>query len=53
MFYFQISVVPGSKLQINLSGPEILKLADNIIANSKEVHDAVASVPLDKVWWYL
>ncbi|KAJ7957621.1 putative Oligopeptidase [Quillaja saponaria] len=39
----------GSKVCVNLSPSEILKLADRIIAKSKEVHDAVASVPLDKV----
>ncbi|CAK7332393.1 unnamed protein product [Dovyalis caffra] len=39
----------GSSVRINLSASEILKLADRIIAKSKEVHDAVASVPLDKV----
>ncbi|XP_052311993.1 probable thimet oligopeptidase isoform X2 [Populus trichocarpa] len=39
----------GSNARINLSASEILKLADRIIAKSKEVHDAVASVPLDKV----
>ncbi|XP_054786982.1 probable thimet oligopeptidase [Prosopis cineraria] len=41
--------LPGSNVRINLSKSEILKLADQIIAKSKEVHDAVASVPLDKV----
>ncbi|XP_028772246.1 probable thimet oligopeptidase [Neltuma alba] len=40
--------LPGSNVRINLSKSEILKLADQIIAKSKEVHDAVASVPLDK-----
>uniref|UniRef100_A0A2P2KF74 Uncharacterized protein n=1 Tax=Rhizophora mucronata TaxID=61149 RepID=A0A2P2KF74_RHIMU len=39
----------GSNVRINLSASEILKLADRVIAKSKEVHDAVASVPLDKV----
>ncbi|KAL5760081.1 hypothetical protein ACOSP7_018582 [Xanthoceras sorbifolium] len=39
----------GSNVRVNLSASEILKLADRIIAKSKEVHDAVASVPLDKV----
>ncbi|CAN1314185.1 Probable thimet oligopeptidase [Linum perenne] len=39
----------GSGVRINLSASEILKLADQIIAKSKRVHDAVASVPLDKV----
>ncbi|KAL0421505.1 UNVERIFIED_CONTAM: putative thimet oligopeptidase [Sesamum latifolium] len=42
-------VVPGSNVRINLSASEILRLADHIVAKSKEVHDAVASVPLDKV----
>lgn len=41
--------VRGSKVQINLSASEILKLADRVIAKSKGVYDAVASVPLDKV----
>ncbi|WVZ08365.1 hypothetical protein V8G54_021711 [Vigna mungo] len=39
----------GSKVRVNLSAPEILKLAEQIIANSKKVHNSVASVPLDKV----
>ncbi|XVF02672.1 hypothetical protein REPUB_Repub04eG0194500 [Reevesia pubescens] len=39
----------GCNFRVNLSGSEILKLADRIIAKSKEVYDAVASVPLDKV----
>ncbi|THF95744.1 hypothetical protein TEA_002776 [Camellia sinensis var. sinensis] len=39
----------GSTVQINLSPPEILRLANRIIAKSKEVHDSIASVPLDKV----
>ncbi|KAK1577521.1 hypothetical protein Q3G72_022495 [Acer saccharum] len=39
----------GSNVRVNLSASEILKLADRVIAKSKEVHDAVASVPLDKV----
>ncbi|KAL0364273.1 UNVERIFIED_CONTAM: putative thimet oligopeptidase [Sesamum angustifolium] len=42
-------VVPGSNVRINLSASEILRLADHIVAKSKEVHDTVASVPLDKV----
>ncbi|XP_039006853.1 probable thimet oligopeptidase [Hibiscus syriacus] len=41
--------LPGCDFRVNLSASEILKLADRIIAKSKEVHDAVASVPLDKV----
>ncbi|KAL3511404.1 hypothetical protein ACH5RR_030805 [Cinchona calisaya] len=40
--------VRGSKVLINLSASEILRLADRVIAKSKAVHDAVASVPLDK-----
>ncbi|KOM39746.1 hypothetical protein LR48_Vigan03g312800 [Vigna angularis] len=39
----------GSKVRVNLSAPEILKLSEQIIANSKKVHNSVASVPLDKV----
>lgn len=39
----------GSIVRVNLSASEIVKLADKIISKSKEVHDAVASVPLDKV----
>ncbi|XP_031270064.1 probable thimet oligopeptidase [Pistacia vera] len=39
----------GSNVRVNLSASEILKLADRIIAKSKQVHDAVASVPFDKV----
>ncbi|KAM1633555.1 hypothetical protein ACFXTN_010597 [Malus domestica] len=39
----------GTKVRVNISASEILKLADRIISKSKEVHDAVASVPLDKV----
>lgn len=42
-------MVPGSNVQTNLTASEILRLADNIVAKSKEIHDAVASVPLDKV----
>ncbi|KAI3733401.1 hypothetical protein L6452_12844 [Arctium lappa] len=38
----------GSNVRVNLSASEILKLADRLIANSKAVHDAVASVSLDK-----
>ncbi|KDP26747.1 hypothetical protein JCGZ_17905 [Jatropha curcas] len=41
--------LPGSTVHINLSASEILKLANRIISKSKEVHDAVASIPLDKV----
>ncbi|KAJ4837321.1 hypothetical protein Tsubulata_048511 [Turnera subulata] len=41
--------LPGCNVRVNLSASEILKLADRIIAKSKAVHDAVASVPLDKV----
>ncbi|GAA0170696.1 metalloprotease [Lithospermum erythrorhizon] len=41
--------VRGSNVLVNLSAAEILKLSEKIIAKSKEVHDAVASVQLDKV----
>ncbi|OMO60398.1 Peptidase M3A/M3B [Corchorus capsularis] len=41
--------LPGCTFRVNLLASEILKLADRIIAKSKEVHDAVASIPLDKV----
>lgn len=43
------SDLQGCKVRVNLSASEILKLADQIVNKSKEVHDAVASVPLDKV----
>ncbi|XP_057530920.1 probable thimet oligopeptidase [Amaranthus tricolor] len=39
----------GSIVRVNLSGNEIRKLADRIIEESKAVHDAVASVHVDKV----
>ncbi|KAK7387563.1 hypothetical protein VNO78_28453 [Psophocarpus tetragonolobus] len=39
----------GSKVRVNLSASEIVKLSDQIIANSNKVHNSVASVPLDKV----
>ncbi|KAL9226305.1 hypothetical protein vseg_002135 [Gypsophila vaccaria] len=39
----------GSNVRINLSAAEIRKLAEQIVAESKEVHDAVASLPLDKI----
>lgn len=42
-------VVPGSNVRIILSASEILRLADSIVAKSKEIHDAVASVSPDKV----
>ncbi|XP_073299843.1 probable thimet oligopeptidase [Primulina huaijiensis] len=41
--------VPGSNFRINLSASEMLRLADHIVAKSKEIHDAVALVSLDKV----
>jgi hypothetical protein len=41
--------LPGFTAQVNLSAAEIKKLADRIIAKSKETYDAVAAVPLDKV----
>lgn len=46
-------MVPGSNVRIILSASEILRLADNIVAKSKEIHDAVASVPPDKVLYIL
>ncbi|GFZ21176.1 zincin-like metalloproteases family protein [Actinidia rufa] len=46
---FVVSDIPGSAVHLNLSSSEILRLADRIISKSKEVHDAVASVRLDKV----
>ncbi|KAK7306216.1 hypothetical protein VNO77_44142 [Canavalia gladiata] len=39
----------GSKVRVNLSASEILKLADKIIAESNKVYNSVASVPLNKV----
>ncbi|PNY07048.1 neurolysin [Trifolium pratense] len=39
----------GSKVRVNLSASQIVKLANQIIAKSNEVHNSVASVPLDKV----
>ncbi|XP_020168559.1 probable thimet oligopeptidase [Aegilops tauschii subsp. strangulata] len=41
--------LPGFSVQVNLSAAEIKRLADRIIAKSKETYDAVAAVPLDKV----
>uniref|UniRef100_A0ACD5XEG6 Uncharacterized protein n=1 Tax=Avena sativa TaxID=4498 RepID=A0ACD5XEG6_AVESA len=41
--------LPGFTAQVNLSATEINRLADRIIAKSKETYDAVAAVPLDKV----
>jgi thimet oligopeptidase len=55
MYDFVFSVIllnsdlKGSNVRVSLSASEILKLAGRVIAKSKEVHDAVASVPLDKV----
>jgi len=39
----------GSNVRVNISASEIRKLADQIVAESKGVHDALASVPVDKV----
>lgn len=47
--FFSTSELPGTNIRVNLSPSEILKLADHVVARSKEVHDAVASIPLDKV----
>ncbi|TVU36155.1 hypothetical protein EJB05_18072 [Eragrostis curvula] len=41
--------LPGFTAQVNLSAPEIKRLADRIIAKSKDTYDSVAAVPLDKV----
>ncbi|KAJ3708658.1 hypothetical protein LUZ61_012363 [Rhynchospora tenuis] len=41
--------LPGSSVLVDLSATEISKLADSIIAKSKEIYDRVASVPLEKV----
>ncbi|CAM0884179.1 unnamed protein product [Alopecurus aequalis] len=41
--------LPGFTAQVNLSAAEIKRLADRVIAKSKETYDAVAAVPLDKV----
>lgn len=46
---FVASDLLGSDVRVNISRSEISRLADRIIAKLKEVHDAVASVPLDKV----
>lgn len=48
-FSLQMTDVPGLNVLVNLSATEIHKLTDQIIAKSKEVHDLVASVPLEKV----
>eukprot|EP01018_Ginkgo_biloba_P002672 Gb_29439 [translate_table: standard] len=40
---------PGLNIRVNLTASEILKLAERIIAESRQVHDLVASVSLDKV----
>ncbi|KNA16134.1 hypothetical protein SOVF_091710 isoform A [Spinacia oleracea] len=45
----KIQDLVGSNVRVNLSANEIRKLADRIISESTEVHDAVASVPIDKV----
>lgn len=49
IFPIQMTDVPGLNVLVNLSATEIHKLTDQIIAKSKEVHDLVASVPLEKV----
>ncbi|KAK2987176.1 hypothetical protein RJ640_030768 [Escallonia rubra] len=43
------SHIRGSNVRVSLSAAEILRLAGRVIAKSKQVHDAIASVPLDKV----
>ncbi|VAH66789.1 unnamed protein product [Triticum turgidum subsp. durum] len=47
--YWFFAELPGFNAQVNLSAAEIKRLADRIIAKSKETYDAVAAVPLDKV----
>lgn len=46
---FLVPDVLGVNVRVDLSAEEILKLADVIVAKSKKIHDAVASLPLDKV----
>ncbi|XP_006646576.1 probable thimet oligopeptidase [Oryza brachyantha] len=41
--------LPGFTSQVNLSASDIKRLADRVIAKSKETYDAVGAVPLDKV----
>lgn len=50
-FFIFLSILDliGSNVRVCLSASEILKLADKIISKSKQVHDAIASVPIDKV----
>lgn len=45
----EVADLQGANVRVRLSASEIIKLADRVISKSKEVHDAVASVPLDKV----
>lgn len=49
VFFVWLTELPGFELRVNLSASEILNLAERIIAKSKKVHDAVASVPPNKV----
>uniref|UniRef100_J3LW89 Uncharacterized protein n=1 Tax=Oryza brachyantha TaxID=4533 RepID=J3LW89_ORYBR len=41
--------LPGFSSQVNISASDIKRLADRVIARSKETYDAVGAVPLDKV----
>ncbi|CAA6668038.1 unnamed protein product [Spirodela intermedia] len=41
--------LPGFTVHINLSASQINKLADHIISKSKQAHDLIASIPLEKV----
>ncbi|XP_048234122.1 uncharacterized protein LOC125370871 [Ricinus communis] len=41
--------LPGSIVGVSLSPIKILETANQSLLKSKEVHDSVASVPLDKV----
>ncbi|CAL0333113.1 unnamed protein product [Lupinus luteus] len=44
-----IKDLAGSKVRVNLSASQILKLTEQIIAKSNEVYNTIASIPLDKV----
>ncbi|KAE9604808.1 putative neurolysin [Lupinus albus] len=45
----KIKDLAGSKVRVNLSASQILKLTQQIIANSNKVYNTIASIPLDKV----
>ena len=52
--FFSFDIMTGNssdfKFIINLDAAKILKLAEELISRSQKVHDAVASVPLEKVF---